>query len=78
MMKSQHSFIGEGFHPLALPEGYLNKEIFTVRCPRGTGRDADDRQGNGLAVAPRRVFSLHLRYAPEQAREVKAQAKIAL
>ena len=45
-----------GFAPLALPAGYLNKEIVSclrsarrivLFCPHGTGGDADDRQGNG-------------------------------
>jgi hypothetical protein len=27
-----------------------------VGFPHGTARDGDDRQGNGLAVATRRVF----------------------
>ena len=43
-----------GFAPLALPAGYLTKEIVRLRparrivlfFPHGTGGDADDRQGN--------------------------------
>jgi len=42
-----------GFTPLALSVGYLTKEILSLRLgmvelsfAHGTGRDADDRQGN--------------------------------